>query len=168
MLLTYKDLVASPVLRDVVVELHILIVGDVCQTAAGYRLFVLDWSSSRVGVLGYLELNIIKTKTENSQIVLMPKMFLLKDVLTTKSLSSTHILQEGQMRNILELGSRETQDNNLIQLKPNNSVISVFWVCLFFDECCAPRVPSLLVGSHPRLCVLVTPRLPPVIRDIAE
>ena len=69
MLLTYKDLVTSPVLRDVVVELHILIVGDVCQTAAGYRLFVLDWSSSRVGVLGYLELNIIKTKTENVEIV---------------------------------------------------------------------------------------------------
>ena len=45
----------SPVLGSVVIELHILIVGYVRQTAAGYRLFVLDWSSGRVGILRYLE-----------------------------------------------------------------------------------------------------------------
>ena len=44
-----------PILGDVVIELHILVVGNVCQATAGYRLFVLDWSSSRVGVLRYLE-----------------------------------------------------------------------------------------------------------------
>ena len=45
----------SPVLGSVVIELHILIVGNVGQAPAGYRLFVLDWSSGRVGILRYLE-----------------------------------------------------------------------------------------------------------------
>ena len=40
-----------PVLGHVVVELHVLIAGYVCQPAAGHRFFVLDWTSCRAVVL---------------------------------------------------------------------------------------------------------------------
>ena len=40
-----------PVIRDVIIELHVLIAGDICQPAAGHRFFVLDWTSCRAVVL---------------------------------------------------------------------------------------------------------------------